>query len=237
MHSRYNYDRYDTKPFAGLLSSWRRLKIRHVVTLLNEIPRNERMEFFREVDLYQCDTRKAMNAMHWSCFLGFFDIVEDLIGIKPCLIHQCTIYPSWSPLHFAIHKYHIRIVRILLESGANPNIVFSRQKKSVIARVAEDGLEEYVDLLLNAGADPNFLVGHNCPLQLACNKNHIQCVEYLLRHEKIRIPPEIKIHDKIIIDKIQRYKFFRRNTHIQMYKHLFKTIPTVLIREIALYLI
>lgn len=206
---------------------------------LNEMSRESRMEFLRSADLYQCDTRAAMNVMHWSCHLGFLDVVRDLVQLNFNVEHR-SINPSWSALQFAIYKHHIPIIQLLLDSGANPNVVFQKTGKTALERAAESGHKDYIQLLLNAGA-LNVYSGNYCPLELSCNRGRTKCVEYMLQCENIdnrvnRLQLD-RIFNETIVEKIKRYKIFRRKALARRCDYLFKTIPADLSREITSFII
>lgn len=233
------YSRHLHLNASGLESRWRRLKMKLCAQTLNDMSHDGRMEFLRKADLYQCDTRAAMNVMHWSCYLGFVNVVRDLITLH-FDISQRSINPSWTPLQFAIHKHHIPIIQMLLDSGANPNIVFRRTGKTALERAAEEGHKDYIQLLLNAGA-LNPYSGHHCPLQLSCNRGRVKCVEYMLRCEniddRVNTLQLASIFNESIVEKIKRYKTFRRKALAQRCEYLFKAIPADVNREISSFII
>jgi len=224
---------------SSLESIWRRLKIKLCAQTLNDMSQESRMEFLRSADLYQCDTRAAMNVMHWSCNLGFLDVVKDLITLN-FNFEQRSINPSWTALQFAIYKHNIPIIQLLLDSGANPNVVFQKTGKTALERAAESGHRDYIQLLLNAGA-LNVYSGNYCPLELSCNRGHIKCVEYMLRCENVDGRVNRLQLDKIlywpIVEKLKRYKIFRRKALERIYDYLFKAIPTDVNRIIAYFII
>ena len=232
------YARHWRLDASGLESRWRRLKMKLCAQTLNEMSRDGRMVFLRKADLSQCDTRAAMNVMHWSCHLGFLDVVKDLITFD-LDINLRSINPSWTALQFAIHKHNIPIIQLLLDSGANPNVVFRRTGKTALERAAESGHKDYIQLLLNAGA-LNYKWGHYCPLQLSCNRGRVKCVEYMLRCENIvdRVNRlQLDRTSEAIVEKLERYKTFRRKALARRYSYLFKAIPADVNREIASFMI
>ena len=221
---------------SSLESIWRRLKIKLCAQRLNEMSHENRMEFLRNADLYQCDTRAAMNVMHWSCQLGLLDVVKDLITLNFNIEHR-SINPSWTALQFAIYKHNIPMIQLLLDSGANPNVVFRKTGKTALERAAEKGHDDYIQLLLNAGA----YSGNYCPLQLSCNRGHIKCVEYMLRCDNMDGRVNRLQLDKIlywpIVEKLKRYKISRRKTLERRCDYLFKDIPTDINGIIASFII
>ena len=224
---------------SGLESIWRRLKMKLCAQTLNDMSHEGRMEFLSKADLYQCDTQAAISVMHWSCQLGFLDVVKDLVTLH-LDIDQRSINPSWTALQFAICKHNIPIIQLLLESGANPNVVFRKTGKTALERAAESGHKDYIQLLLNAGA-LNVYSGNYCPLELSCNRGRIKCVEYMLQCENIddrvnRLQLD-RILNETIVEKLKRYKIFRRKALARRCEYLFKTIPTDVSIEIASFII
>lgn len=160
----------------------------------------------------------------------------------------CNIQFVVNELHalqFAIFKHNIPIIQLLLDSGANPNVVFFANRhamaynkgKTTLERAAEKGHDDYIQLLLNAGA----YSGKYCPLQLSCNKGHTKCVEYMLRCDNIdgrvnRLQLD-KILSTTIVEKIKRYKISRRKTLERRCDYLFKDIPTDINIIIASFII
>lgn len=205
---------------------------------LNEMSHEGRMEFLRNADLYQCDTRAAMNVMHWSCHLGFLDVVKDLLALN-FNVEQRSINPDLTALQFAIYKHNIPIIQLLMDYGANPNVVFRKTGKTALERAAESGHRDYIQLLLNAGA-LNVYSGNYCPLELSCNRGHIKCVEYMLRCENVdgRVNRlQLDKTSEAIVEKLKRYKIFRRKALERIYDYLFKAIPTDVNRIIAYFII
>lgn len=220
---------------SGLESRWRRLKIRLCAQTLNGMSRESRMDFLRKVDFYQCDTRAAMNVMHWSCHLGFSNVVKDLLTLNMDTELR-SFNPSWTALQFAIHKHHIPIIQLLMDSGANPNVMFFNTGKTALERAAENGHDDYIHLLFNA----KMYSGNLCPLQLSCNKGHIKCVEHMLRCSYFdgRVNRlQLDRTSEAIIEKLERYKIFRRKALARIYSYLFKAIPADVNREIASFMI
>ena len=62
-----------------------------------------------------------------------------------------------TPLQFAAGKGSVRVLRLLLESGADPNFGGERPFSPPLFLAIENGMEEALELLLQFGADPNFL--------------------------------------------------------------------------------
>jgi ankyrin repeat protein len=92
----------------------------------------------------------------------------DHVGLEPTL-----------PLAQAAYGGHVKIVRILLRAGANPNEQYS-EHLTALTDAASHGHLEVVRVLLAAGADRNHRSDLGTALELAV-KNHHTAVARLLR--------------------------------------------------------
>lgn len=101
--------------------------------------------------------------------------------------------PAPPPLIEATLAGNLEKVRNQLQSGANPNIVHNTNTPLIYA--ARDGFTEITRLLIDSGADVNWIDGeHVTPLILASLKGHGEIVELLLKHGA----------DKKVIDQWER---------------------------------
>ncbi|MEO1093395.1 MAG: ankyrin repeat domain-containing protein [Cyanobacteria bacterium J06638_28] len=72
-------------------------------------------------------------------------------------------------------------VRSLLASGTDPNVLHNTN--TALTYAARDGFIEIAHLLIDAGADVNWIDGEGVtPLILAAFKGHLEIVELLLAH-------------------------------------------------------
>ncbi|HWQ92687.1 MAG TPA: ankyrin repeat domain-containing protein [Clostridia bacterium] len=77
-----------------------------------------------------------------------------------------------APLYEAVKTRNVKIVSLLLKSGANPNL------GNVLAHACEQGFTEIAALLVQHGADPN----RGRALEFAISNDHPQAVKFLLEH-------------------------------------------------------
>lgn len=82
----------------------------------------------------------------------------------------------------AVQREDLETTGILLEHGANPNLV-KEGEESALCLAADRGNRAMVQLLLERGADPNCegLDGH-LPLAVACRQGHLEIAELLTAH-------------------------------------------------------
>ena len=138
----------------------------------------------------------------------------DLAGAKAALLKGAAPNVCGSsydrPLHLAVFKKNLELVRILLGAKANPNVmncpgytplshaVYANDIDTALALIsagadpdlggdtsplgmaAFHGQVELVKLLLAHGASPNAVRGGTTPLILAVNKLHVEAVQLLL---------------------------------------------------------
>ena len=64
---------------------------------------------------------------------------------------------GWTPMHRAIEKDNIEIIKLLIFKSGNANLNFAdRQGKTPLTFAIAKGNLDIIELLLKSGADPNF---------------------------------------------------------------------------------
>lgn len=98
---------------------------------------------------FRCDN----SAFQFACLLGLYEIAEILIehgaDIEECGPTRCT------PLYVAVKSQNERLVRILLDRGADVNNRGSFLRNSPMFFALRNGMDETVKLLLDRGFDVN----------------------------------------------------------------------------------
>lgn len=93
--------------------------------------------------------------------------------------------PRWAayPIFGAVENGHTDCLRILLDSGAAPDIGIDRNPifLTAIFRAARNGHADCLEVLIKAGAGINVVKGDITPLHLAAENGHTQCVALLIR--------------------------------------------------------
>ena len=86
---------------------------------------------------------------------------------------------DFSPLMWASEQGNIGMLRLLLKSGADPNL---RNKRGVTALMlaANNGHTGVIKMLLDGGANPHFEVGGVSALSGAAAFGHVEAVRLLL---------------------------------------------------------
>ena len=123
-------------------------------------------------------------ALHYAARFGNEPIVAELVA-SHASVDAIDNYGA-TPLYYACNFGHIGTVRFILEHGANPNGVRRDESKSALREcplVAAAKREHItvVDILLDAGADPNVTDStKRTPLIYAARKHNTSLIQRLL---------------------------------------------------------
>lgn len=149
----------------------------------------------------------GITPLHYACMLESqeFDMVKLLLdkAANPNLIYN----DGYTPIHYAIspHEESRHIVDLLLKHGANvdfdtavrlgdakrvrrflrsADISQSRDPRRLLNHAINANSVETLELLLNAGADPNQRPKYcpESPLYIACMRGNVDVVRLLLDH-------------------------------------------------------
>eukprot|EP00003_Mantamonas_plastica_P004465 TRINITY_DN1354_c0_g1_i15.p1 TRINITY_DN1354_c0_g1~~TRINITY_DN1354_c0_g1_i15.p1 ORF type:complete len:1743 (-),score=727.22 TRINITY_DN1354_c0_g1_i15:4589-9817(-) len=106
-------------------------------------------------------------------------ILKDVISddTRPLLVDSVTTFERWSPLHLAKTS---GIVRLLIQSGANVNIVDANNMRPTHIAAATGLHDVLSDLIIVGGASVNSSERERTPLMLAAQAGHMECVQLLL---------------------------------------------------------
>ncbi|WP_204150095.1 ankyrin repeat domain-containing protein [Leptolyngbya sp. CCY15150] len=152
-----------------------------------------------DVDLTGKEQMSFGSALLAASELGYLEICRLLIdcGADVNLHGKGTLLPGTlnlsyvgtSPLHRAAEKGHSTIVKLLLEHGANPNVLiepipFLMNLDTPIAAAARTGKLETLQTLLKGGADIDFMhpIGFSA-LHEAVRFSHLEAVKLLLESD------------------------------------------------------
>ena len=85
-----------------------------------------------------------------------------------------------TPLFMACHKGHLKVVRLLIESGADKDKA-TNDGVTPLSVACQDGHLEVARLLIESGADKDQATNNGAtPLLLACEKGHLEVARLLL---------------------------------------------------------
>ena len=125
--------------------------------------------------------RPAATPLYYAVLCGFRQLIGHLISSYPEDVNTMGGYHG-SPLFAALIKEDIDVASLLLQRGANLNIL-DEIGRSALHRAAEGGRIHIADLLLKHGADvdlPNS--SGDSALSLASYKGQIEMLRLLLQH-------------------------------------------------------
>lgn len=92
--------------------------------------------------------------LYWAAKNGDEDALNSALSKGASIAWGNDTNHGVTPLHAASARGHCNCISRLLEAGASVNAL-CHKLKSAIARAAEEGHQEAVQLLLSAGADPD----------------------------------------------------------------------------------
>jgi ankyrin repeat protein len=97
--------------------------------------------------------------LHWAAESGHVDVIQCLINRKaelnPKTSSEFIIKEFRTPLYFAVDKGHYACAKVLLEAGADPNIVCDTSCGTPLTQACGMDSIEMIELLLAHHANPN----------------------------------------------------------------------------------
>ena len=124
----------------------------------------------------------------YACRRGNADDVRQYIRERAD-VNQCLdLWPDlgWAPIHLACRLQGSAILAILLENGADPNLLAGDGSRALDIACCNDaeGSKKMVQMLLAHGADADAFDGNGmmAPLHHACKSRNAAVVEVLLEH-------------------------------------------------------
>ncbi len=97
--------------------------------------------------------RIADNSVTNFIIKNYIPIIEDLS--EKNIDVNLKDFSGNSALHYAVRSGMVDIVKLLIDKGANVNIISEETKKSALILSSEAGFVQITDLLLSKGADAN----------------------------------------------------------------------------------
>jgi|GEM_PF-3727070 len=167
-----------------------------------------------------------------ACFYGFPDMIKLLLEQGARVDQKGNL--SQSPLHLAVYaapeKSYAPIVRLLLQSGANPYIQ-DEHGRTPLAMCVDNQTTEALEALLAHGVNPNYPnhyaqkshAAGTSPLQVAVKYKMGNLIELLLAadaHTNTRINDRktslFACHSKAIKTVYDNLNTFQKNIHTQV---------------------
>ncbi len=118
--------------------------------------------------------------LHYAALCGLHAMVKDLIIEHSQDVNSRGLYKESTPLHWASARGHVKVVRVLLEHGADV-AVQNEDGSTPLHRASRRGRVEVVHVLLQHGADPRAQdKNKSTPLHQASSGGHVDCARVLL---------------------------------------------------------
>ncbi|XP_042049624.1 ankyrin-3-like [Salvia splendens] len=136
------------------------------------------IEYQKICDEYS-DFATGRNALHYAVEIGHFEICKFLIKTVQVYIDAST-YKGSSPLSEAVKGEHVKIVKFLINQGADVSLSDVEGFTPVHYAVLKDNME-VMELLKVGSVKPAASAGGS-PLQIAVSRGNVQAVKYLLSH-------------------------------------------------------
>lgn len=119
------------------------------------------------------------SALYIASFHGRVPVVEELLRSLPLDAHETD--PQLTPLVWATQKGHVKVVRVLLDAGANVDWSSPKDGSTALHIAAQKGFTEIVELLIQAGVSVNTRMNEGyTPLHLAAQEAHVEIVALLI---------------------------------------------------------
>ena len=106
----------------------------------------------RDPNLVNAYSEDGFHPLGLACFFGHFDVAEYLVKAGAGINSRSNNRLKAAPIQSAASRGHRKIVRMLLEHGADPNIR-EQGGYTPLHAAAQNGDDEMIRLLLYGGAD------------------------------------------------------------------------------------
>lgn len=130
-------------------------------------------------DLLRAPASGSDNQLQAAARFGYYSVAEFLLsqGVDPD-----ASLSLFTPLRLAALHGHLRIVRLLVEKGAEVNPK-NHSVSSPLMLASGSGFQSIMSYLVEKGADVNYTSSDgSTPLSSAVDGNHASAVEFLLAH-------------------------------------------------------
>ncbi|MBS0356971.1 MAG: ankyrin repeat domain-containing protein [Proteobacteria bacterium] len=126
------------------------------------------------------DTRNSAgdSALMLASLRGFTGIAQQLLEAGAAFDH-----PGWNPLLYAAFEGRLAVVNLLLEKGANPNVLAPNQSTPLMF-AARNGHEDVVRALLKADANIDWKNDQNENAESWAGKNRNTDIVELIQAER-----------------------------------------------------
>src|SRR5215510_2500251 len=106
----------------------------------------------RDPNLVNAYSEDGFHPLGLACFFGHFDVAEYLVRAGASINSRSHNRPKAAPIQSATARGHRKIVKMLLDYGADPNIR-EQGGYTPLHAAAQNGDEDMIRVLLFGGAD------------------------------------------------------------------------------------
>jgi uncharacterized protein len=106
----------------------------------------------RDPNLVNAYSEDGFHPLGLACYFGHFDVAEYLVKAGAGINSRSNNRLKAAPIQSAASRGHLKIVRMLLEHGADPNIR-EQGGYTPLHAAAQNGDDDMIRLLLYGGAD------------------------------------------------------------------------------------
>lgn len=125
--------------------------------------------------------QEANAKLHQAVLMNEAKAVKKYL-LKGALVDHQEDNRGWTPLLFAIEAENDEIATILVDRGADVNMISTKDQVSPLQRAASKGNLKMISLLIRKGADVNHQDAQlrSTPLMWACINGHEDAARFLL---------------------------------------------------------
>ncbi|WP_181042857.1 ankyrin repeat domain-containing protein [Apibacter adventoris] len=146
----------------------------------------ERLVREKKIDINALSRKSGFRFLYYACLMEDLPMVKKLLqlGADPNKI-SLDITKGNPPIKetnisFAVARGNVKLTKLLLENGANPNTSVDLLPLNVA--MTHDNMQDYLDLLFKYGADANYLEYGSCEnvAQIALIGRKFDLIDYFL---------------------------------------------------------
>lgn len=116
------------------------------------------------------------DALNYGAIKGNVSIVKQMVAAGVPVNRK----QGWQPLSYAVYGKNLEVFNYLLDQGADPN-GNNPSTASALMIAAQQGQEEMVDRLLQAGADPTWTKGGDSAVDWALKTGNTDIAEKIMK--------------------------------------------------------
>nr|CAG8662855.1 2156_t:CDS:2 [Entrophospora candida] len=153
------------------------------------------------------DELDFQRSIHYACMLGDVVRLKTMISKKGGSIVNEIDSTGYSPLHYSALKGNFEICKILLDHGANVNVITPQLLSTPLHRASVNNHVKVVNLLLSYGAKPELQDSDGqTALHKACENNSKDVIEILKNFNQLLFIQDKKKQTPIDCCKVQETK-------------------------------